>query len=248
MFGIFVARSSWQDVQVRLDRGAVALLPLGAGSKAHGRHLVMGSDCLQAEWLATALAQRLDVVVWPTLQYGYYPAFLDFPGSLSLSRTTFRRLVLELMNGILASGARRLAVLNTGISTKRPLREAQRASDRTSDVILIDIYEGPEYLAVARDLECQLRGGHADELETSIMLAIAPQSVTLAKARAWDSRPIRGRLRRTDTAAEGYSPDGVYGNPTLASSEKGQRLISAILDDALARMRGLGAAERESLT
>ncbi|NIO42324.1 MAG: creatininase family protein, partial [Burkholderiales bacterium] len=75
--GVWVARISWPEVQTRIDAGAAALLPIGAGSKEHGPHLPLQSDQLQAEWLADQLLQRFPLLAWPVVTYGYYPAFVD---------------------------------------------------------------------------------------------------------------------------------------------------------------------------
>ena len=63
-------------------------------------------------------------LIWPTLGYGYYPAFVAYAGSSSLSSATFEAVVHEIASGILGSGCRKLFVLNTGISTLAPVERA----------------------------------------------------------------------------------------------------------------------------
>ncbi len=232
MSGLWVAQASWPEVEDRLRQGALGLLPVGAASKAHGRHLPMSTDFLQAEWLAARLAERHPVVIWPTLAYGHYPAFVEYPGSCSLSKETFRDAACQILDDILRAGARGIVVLNTGISTIGPLQAAIEQSARPGGIRLANVYQGPEYLASAAACEQQARGGHADELETSIMLAINPACVTLEKAQPWTDRVFQpGPFRREDAADANYSPSGVYGDPTLASAEKGRRLLEAMLKD-----------------
>ena len=76
---------TWDEVSRRIAQGAAAILPIGAASKQHGFHLPMNTDRVQAEWLATQIAARIDALIWPTLAYGYYPAFVEYAGSASLS-------------------------------------------------------------------------------------------------------------------------------------------------------------------
>lgn len=232
--GIFVADEAWPEVGARLLAGATAVLPVGAASKEHGRHLPMNTDYLQAQWLAAVLVQRTAVVVWPTVAYGHYPAFVDYPGSSNLSSVTFRKLITELLEDIRRSGASRVAILNTGISTIRPLEQAVACVQGFNDLRLINVYAGKNYLAAAAECEQQARGGHADESETSIMLAIAPHKVDMTQAERWDEREIKGRFSRTEPQDANYSPSGVYGDPTLATAEKGHRLLDAMLKDILA--------------
>lgn len=231
--GIFVADVAWPEVMARLDAKATALLPVGAECKEHGAHLPMNSDYLQAHWLAAAVARQANVVVWPVLGYGYYPAFVDYPGTCSLSYATFRAAVTEILFSVHRAGAQRIRILNTGLSTIKPLRQAIGSTVGAEDIVLINVYAGRHYRAAAREVQCQRRGGHADELETSIMLAIDPGKVDMRKAVSCTERPIHGPFNRTDPQAPNYSPSGVYGDPTLASADKGRRLLHAMMQDVV---------------
>lgn len=225
---------AWPEIETRLAAGALAVLPVGAASKEHGRHLPLASDYLQAEWLADRVAEHRNVVVWPTLAYGYYPVFIDYPGSNSLSRATFVAVVQELLAGVAQAGAGRAALLNTGISTIEPLEAALAAGDSGMPVTLVNVYAGPRLAAARRVLEEQAWGGHADEIETSIMLAIAPHRVDMARAEPAPTPILRGMFNRHDPQAPNYSPAGVNGDPTRASLVKGRQLLDALLQDVLA--------------
>ena len=83
--GHFIEHLTWDEVGRRLAQGASAILPVGAAAKEHGFHLPMNTDRVQAEWLAARIAGRFDALIWPTVTYGYYPAFVDYAGSVSLS-------------------------------------------------------------------------------------------------------------------------------------------------------------------
>lgn len=239
--GAFVASLSWPEVERRIASGAVAVLPVGAACKEHGPHLPMQTDLLQAEWLATALARRANLLVWPTVSYGYYPAFTNYPGSVSLTRETFERLVGEILDCVERAGARALLIVNTGISTIAPLRATLDAATQSFRIELANVYDGPNYRRVATSIEEQPRGGHADELETSILLEIAPQHVALDKAQAWvpTAMEASGPFSRLDPNDPRFSPAGVWGDPTLASADKGRRLLEAMLEDLLIALEGL---------
>lgn len=232
--GAWLAELAWPEVEQRLAAGAVAVLPVGAAAKQHGRHLPMGADWLQAQWLAGRLAERAPVLVWPTLSYGFYPAFTAYPGSVSVPAAAFRQSAAAVLEAMAAAGARRALVVNTGLSTIAPLRQAASNMARRLEVALANVYDGPRYRAAAQRLVQQARGGHADEEETSILLAIAPALVHMDRAAPWlPAETGSGPLRRTPEAP-GYSPDGVLGDPTRASAAKGRELLQAMLDDLLA--------------
>jgi creatinine amidohydrolase len=117
----FVEHLTWDEVARRIAEGAAAIVPIGAAAKQHGFHLPLNTDRIQAEWLAARLAERIDALIWPTLTYGYYPAFTEYAGSSSLSASTFEAVVHEIAAGILDRGCQILFVLNTGLSTLAPM-------------------------------------------------------------------------------------------------------------------------------
>jgi Uncharacterized protein, putative amidase len=236
--GVLVTQVSWLEVKLRLEAGAIGILPVGATCKEHGYHLPMNTDFLQAEWLARSVAKVANVAVWPTLGYGFYPAFIDYPGSCSLSRETFVSTVFEILTDILRAGARSIVILNTGISTIEPLADVVARFEVKARVRLVNVYEGRHYRAVGEEIEEQARGGHADELETSIMLAIAPERVSMDLAEVCTEPMVKGPFNRTDPGAPNYSPSGVYGDPRLATREKGKRLVRAMLRDILDVVEG----------
>jgi len=179
------------------------------------------------------------VLIWPTVAYGHYPAFSEFPGSCSLERDTFAACVASILRDIRRTGVR-ILIVNTGISTIEPLQSAVHACALGTHVRLANVYCGPRYLQCAEALATQEHGGHADELETSIMLAIDPGRVALEQARPWDRQTARsGPFQRSREDAPNYTPQGIWGDPTRASVEKGQALLQAMLDDLDADLTAL---------
>ena len=80
----FIERLSWDKVARHIAAGRPAILPIGAAAKQHVFHLPLNTDRVQAEWFAAQLAERIDALIWPTVTYGYYPAFVEYAGSASL--------------------------------------------------------------------------------------------------------------------------------------------------------------------
>jgi creatinine amidohydrolase len=226
----FVEHLSWDEVARRIEDGAVAILPIGAGAKQHGFHLPMNTDRIQAEWLAARLAQRVGGVIWPTVSYGYYPAFVDYAGSASLTAPTFEALIREIAAGIIGYGCRALFVLDTGISTLAPVDHALAGNP---DALHLKVHDGPRYRRAAQDVSAQSHGSHADELETSHLLVLAPHLVKTARAEASPAltHETPGPLTPSDTTSPNYSRSGSFGDPTLATRAKGEILLTAMVDD-----------------
>lgn len=249
----FVEHLPWDEAARRIARGAAAILPIGAAAKQHGLHLPLDTDRIQAERLSSELAADIDALVWPALTYGHYPAFVEYAGSISLSAATFEAVVTEIASGILGHGCRALFILDTGISTRASVERALARLD-AGNVRHLKIHDGPRYRRATAELARQGHGSHADELETSLMLALAPELVDMSRAEASPmiAKAMPGRLTPTDKTSPNYSRSGSFGDPTLATLEKGEALLAAIRDDlaeqatsflaALSRTAGRGAA------
>jgi creatinine amidohydrolase len=244
----FIEYMMWDEVARHIESGAAAILPIGAAAKQHGFHLPLNTDRIQAEFLASRLAERIDALIWPTLNYGYYPAFVAYAGSSSLSSATFETVVHEIATEIISGGCRKLFVLNTGISTLAPVERALARLD-ADRVMHLRIHEGPRYRRAAGQLTEQSHGSHA-ELETSLMLALAPHLVDISRAEPSPAIEYEapGPLTPSDVNSPNYSRSGSYGDPTLATSAKGEILLTAMLDDlreqAIAFVAEGGAKQR----
>ena len=237
----FVSLMTWDDVRRRLASGAAAILPVGAGAKQHGFHLPMNTDQIQAEWFAAKIAAEFDAIVWPTMTYGFYPAFTAYAGSASLAEATFESLVRDIVEGVALYQPRAILVLNTGISTIDAVDRALENAQPRCPAHHLKIYSGEHYRAAHDKLCRQPHGSHADEAETSIMLAIAPEVVDMSRAQAspnLNRAPVPGPLTPFDDRSPNYSPSGSFGDPTLATAQKGHELIEAIMTDLRAAISG----------
>jgi len=225
---------TWMDAEKALKEYEVVLIALGARTKEHGPHLLLKNDYVMAEYLKERVIKDVPVIVLPTLQYGYYPAFLEYPGSISIQDQTFKNIIKDICHSMNGYGIKKFYVLNTGVSTLRPLAQAKQELGKNGIFLeYLNILEVDEKLPSG--LMKQEGGTHADEGETSMMLYIAPETVDMSKAvKDYDSRPNRRGLTRDPAGEEHYSPTGIWGDPTLATREKGrvivENTVSAIVE------------------
>jgi creatinine amidohydrolase len=235
--GILLEDLTWVEAEKLLKPETVVVIPLGAESKEHGPHLKLKNDFLMAEFLKRAVLERADVVVAPTLNYGYYPAFLEYPGSTSLRLETSRDMVVDICRSLAHYGPKRFYILNTGVSTVSALEPAAKLLEADGIVMRFT-----NVLTIAPEAEKQVRqsegGTHADEIETSMMLYIAPESADMSKA-VKDYHPGRGALSRDPKTTKTYSASGIYGDPTVATRAKGETLVNAMVQGILAEIETL---------
>jgi len=236
--GILLEDLTWVEAERVLTPDTVVVIPLGAQAKEHGPHLKLKNDWLTAEYLKRRIRERADVVIAPTLNYGYYPAFLEYPGSTSLRLETARDLVVDICRSLAEYGPRRFYVINTGVSTIRALEPAAEILAAEGIVLhYTDILEitGP----IEKKLATQEGGTHADEIETSMMLYIAPDTVEMTRA-VKDFNPDRpGPLTRDPQGRGVYSPTGTWGDPTLATLDKGRQITESLVEGILAEIEDL---------
>jgi acetamidase/formamidase/creatinine amidohydrolase/Fe(II)-dependent formamide hydrolase-like protein len=240
--GLRLGDLTWPEAEKALTPDRIVVLPLGAAAKEHGPHLLLRNDQILADYHARRVMEARPVAVLPTLTYGFYPAFLEYPGSTSLSFETQRDAVVEIARSIARYGPRRLYVLNTGVSTVRPLRAAAERLEREG--ILMRFTDVSVAGKAAEDaVREQKMGTHADEIETSTVLYMEPGAVRMERAVPDGLVEKRGPLTRDAHNAEGHlSPSGVFGDPTLASWRKGERVTEGMLADILREIDALSTA------
>ncbi len=214
MTGVWLEELTWPEAKARFDAGAVVVIPIGAASKAHGAHLPLKTDALTARALGQKLIERLPVVAAPVVGFGYYPAFTPFAGSQHLTADTFKAMLRELIHSFTSHGVKRIALVNTGVSTEKPIDEVVAETGALALHMRL-MGQSAEGLIEHRD------GGHADERETSVVLALDPRSVRMGKLKP----------------AADFKLSAATGDPTRASAFKGERLIEARIDDMVSAMR-----------
>lgn len=230
--GILLGDLTWQEAERVLGPESIIVIPVGAESKEHGPHLKLKNDWLLAEYFKREVLQSADVVVAPTVNYHYYPAFIEYPGSTTLRLETARDLMVDICQSLARCGPRKFYALNTGVSTMKPL-------ELTANILADEgiKFRYTNVLKLITQIEAKVKEGeggtHADEIETSIMLFIAPSTVDMTKA-VKDYHPSpRARLTRDPQGEGAYSPSGVYGDATLATPQKGELVVRAMLDGIL---------------
>jgi len=242
LVGTLLQKLTWIEAKEKLTADTVVVVPVGAASKEHGPHLRLENDLLIANYFRQRLLEREDVVVAPTVGYHHYPAFLEYPGSVSLRLETARDLIVDICRSLAGYGPRRFYVLNTGVSTEKALEPA--AAELAKHGILLTFTRlGETRGDVIDKLRQQAGGSHADEIETSMMLYMAPSTVDMSKAvKDYDDSDRPGLSPRPD-AGKTYSPTGIWGDPTLATRAKGKLIVDAMVDGMVEDIEALRNAK-----
>jgi creatinine amidohydrolase len=229
---------TWEQAKNCLNASSVVVIPLGAQCKEHGLHLPLNTDFVMAEELKKLVASQVEVVFAPTINYAYYPAMIKYPGTVSLSYETTIGMISDICFSFKKFSVRKFYILNTGISTLKPLKSL--ADQLAHENIILRYTDLNKVLEPVRKIiEQQDGGGHADEIETSIMLALKPEIVQMQKAKKDFTGSGGGPLSPIDDGSGVYSPTGAWGDPTLASVEKGRKLTDALVSGIVSEIHQL---------
>ena len=249
--GAFLGDLSWPEAEARLKAAPLVVLPFGAGAKEHGPHLPMNADAKVMEYLCQQAVKSLPVIVAPPILHGWFPAFREFPGTEIADNHVFQPYVYEVAMSLNRHGAKRIVFLNTGVSraTGLPLsivaREIRAQTGTPALVISWDDLETP----AIDSLQTQKAGGHADEIETSINLYLQPELVRMEKAVVDYGTSGRknypgyepGLFSQNPRDPE-FSQTGLFGDPTKATAEKGEKALAILTQQWLKALRGFSNA------
>ncbi len=210
-----------------------AVLPVGA-TEYHGEHLPFGTDSLVSESLAEAVSQRVDgLLCLPTLPFGMSRHYSSFPIALTLSTGTLTSVLKEIMESLNQHGMKRLLIIN-GHDGNMPAIEAAAREYRTDHpemkvAVLEAWWVTASELLPKGTFDAWEGLGHGGEGETSIMLRVAPQLVNMSRARG--HIPNLPEHVQVKWLFKEIAPDGVTGDPTKATSEKGILMWQALVDE-----------------
>lgn len=241
---IEASRAAWTDVADHLAAaatagrvaGALAVLPFGAHEQ-HGPQLPLGTDTFQAEHLARDIATALEAVLLPAVPYGDTWTTAGYPGTVSLATATVTAIAVDLGRSLATSPApvSGLVVVNGDWGNRNPLAAAARTLNAEGLPTIVLDYPGLDTAAAGLRTSPQAAAGlnHAEELETSMMLAIEPGLVQTDRyAACYPSFPSDFGIRPRQLHP--YSATGVFGDPASATAAKGTQLLDATVAASLA--------------
>jgi creatinine amidohydrolase len=217
----------------RETRYDVALLPWGA-TEAHNLHLPYATDTTQAEWTAAEAARAAwergaKVIVLPAVPFGVHTAQLDIPFCVNMNPSTQLAVLRDVGDTVARAGVKKLVILNGhgGNDFKQIIRELAPQVDLfIAAVSWWRIVDPAPYFTEP--------GDHAGEMETSVALHVAPESVRPLS----EAGPGNARSYRFTAFKEGWawaprrwsaiSQDTGVGNPADATADKGKRYAEAV--------------------
>ena len=236
---MLLQKMKWPAVKAEVEKGTVVIVPVGS-TEQHGYHLPIDIDVAVVYHIACRAAERCGAIVAPPVNYGYNEKDLAFPGTVSVRAETLIQLLGDICRSLLRTGFRKMLLLNGhGYNTFLVQTVAHTVNEEPDALCAAASYWDLIDRQLLRNLrESTVPGGmsHACEFETSIALYLDPEHVEMDKAvreMAFCQTPytffdlvLRPPVLLR-TAWDRNSRSGVVGDPTLATREKGEKLVDA---------------------
>lgn len=221
---------TWPEVE-SASRESVVLIPTGS-LEQHGRHLPLFTDTLLVTHVATQVEDLISdkVILTPALWLGASGHHLGFPGSLSADFQGYELAITSVVESLIPHGFRKFFVLNGhGGNTEPNGIACRKMKEKYKDIIIghSGYFEYIDPAVMAEVMEGPFKGiRHACEAETSMMMHAYPTTVREDKLRDdgfASEPPVRGIVWNFSEITE----DGSLGFATLATAEKGKKLLES---------------------
>jgi len=220
------------EVAEILARRPLAILPIGS-TEQHGPHLPLGTDTILAQEVGRRLAAATGGLLFPPLPLGYAWVWRDIPGTLTIDEATLQQVLKDIAHNLHRQGVRTLVLLNGHGANESAMKYAVRELADEIPMQVLNLSYFNFFGDATRLIQSPKWHGtfHACEIETSLMLAVRPELCRMDRAvREYPEAPPTYGI--SPVSMGDLSRSGVYGDPTLASAEKGSQL----LDAAVARL------------
>lgn len=235
---------TWPEINEAIESQQVCIIPCGAVEQ-HGEHLPLDVDLVCPGGIADAVGRAMPerILVLPPIAYGYTGHVMDFPGTINTHYETFIRQVIDVTSSLAYHGFKKIVLLNGHGSNMPNLDLAARRTNLETDAecLLIAWWHlltiDPEFQQSVRDSTFPGGWSHACELETSLYMYLAEDDVRQDKIQdhinshhdgnpyIWVDLLSRGPAALTSWTST-YTPNGVIGEPSFASKEKGERVYT----------------------
>lgn len=230
---------TWQEIHEIKRRTDKVLIPMGS-LEQHGPHLPLSTDTIIAFEVAKRVAEKLDIALAPPMGFGFSIEHMDFLGTISLDPSTLIALLKSVCLSLVKHGFNRIFIVNGHGGNRAIIESAIQLMKNESNASFYSF----TLLSVVQKFFNKIRDssegeiGHADEIETSLMLAICPEKVKMNKC-VDESPKLPVHLTFEASKKEvtfawrtkEISESGVIGAPSKASAEKGRLMLDYLVNE-----------------
>ncbi|MBF2034773.1 MAG: creatininase family protein [Leptolyngbyaceae cyanobacterium T60_A2020_046] len=235
---------TWPEVEAMPNKENVVLIQPAGAIEQHGPHLPLAVDAAIATGVLGKALQALEPEVpayaLPPLYYGKSNEHWHFPGTITLSAQTLGQVLTESSESLYRAGFRKLVWMNAHGGQPQVFEIAARdLHQRYPDLTVFPLFTWrvPNAAAALIDPEELEYGIHAGDAETSLMLSLLPNQVRMDRAvREYPHGLPTDSLLSMEGAlpfawvTRDLTRSGVLGDATVATVEKGDRLLASLTE------------------
>lgn len=235
---------TWPDVRAAMDAGFTRVIVPVASIEQHGYQLPLCTDAVLGEAAAVRLAERLgDALVAPVIRPGISPHHMAMPGTLTLRPETFRMLVEDYIDCYTRHGFREIVLLSSHGGNVKPCAEIAQRYAHVKAVYDVPKPEELRELERIHNLPVGTNGGHADERETSEMLALEPHLVHMERVEPGFTEPLTPELLEKffGKGVQALTAVGCVGDAKEACRERGEWYLAHTTEELMRQLDAIKA-------
>lgn len=250
---MYIGDNTWPELGDYFESESLALVPVGS-TEQHGPHLPLSTDYLIAEAFAREAATRTEFMCTPTVQIGVSEHHKQFHGTMWVDPSTFRDYIESMARNLAYHGIDRVIFVNGHGGNVEHLRAVGRRL-RDEEVVYCIEWMWNESIPDLVDDLFEQNGPHGGPKETAMIQHLSPELVhddRLADARDGGTVDITTQDTIVNGARTYYdaidnTPNGVVGDQTDATAEKGQKMFEAASEQLVHLCEWLGSQPFEDL-
>lgn len=226
---------SWKEFEKRREMTDLVIIPSGA-FEVYGPHLPLGTDILASQRIAEMVAEEVNAIVGPALEVGESAMLDEFPGTITIKPESFKAYMNDTVQSLKRWGMKDFLFINTHVGNVPIITQISDELLRSDDIRCAQV----DYWRFLKTLDDgiietgDLAHAHASEAGTSVMMHLYPELCDLDN---WINEPPNVENEFPDIhhypKLSTLTKSGTIGNATVASKEKGEKLVDRSLNRIL---------------
>lgn len=233
---------SWVEFDEARKTCDTVIIPGGA-VEVYGPHMPLGSDIIVSEAICEIVASKVNALIAPVVEMGESAGLAQFPGTITLKPRTYEMIVRDMLDSFIKWGFKNFMFLDMHAGNVPIISQVAKEYQREFGIHCAQI-DWWRFIQSHSDGICEFKGwrahGHSSECGVSVMLYLHPDYVDMSKAGIVEPHnPRFGKYPDVITYYEfgDNTPIGTLGDPTVASAEKGKKLVDGCVDYIVSFMR-----------
>lgn len=232
---------SWTEFQERKETCDTVIIPGGA-IEVYGPQLPLGSDSIVSKAICELVAEKTNAIIGPFIEVGESAALYGFPGTVKIMPETYFLMMRDVIESMVHWGFKNFMFINMHAGNVPIISQLCREYQRSHGVKCAQIDWWRFTQPNSADI-CENKGwmahGHASECGTSVMMYLHPEYVDFSKAECirMDEKFTKYPDIVTYDEFRSKTPNGILGDATIATREKGEAIVNKCVDRIVQYMK-----------